>query len=158
NVSTTAQDRIMKRLGEIAPGERCRVLLSGLPYYGQASEFSQQGEWSALLETSKSTEGFRDIFNTFCALGADLSDPSDFLRKTAARYGIFPEFSEGSEWRAYADMLTAMYFAHSEVYENGSKTPEGAGRPFLAHGPSSWLKYATFHYRPVVAPDLIAFL
>jgi len=158
NVSPSVQERIFASLDQITPGERCCILLSGLPYYEQASAFHQQAEWSALIETPKTTEAFRDIFNTFCAIGADLSDPSDFLRKSAARYGIFPEFSEGSEWRIYADMLTAMYFAHNEVYEDGGRTPEGVSRPFLPHGPSTWLKYATFHYRPVLSPELVAFL
>jgi hypothetical protein len=56
------------------------------------------------------------------------------------------------------DMLTAMYFAHLEVYEDGAATPHGASRPFVQHGATTWLKYVTLHYRPVVPPALSKFL
>jgi hypothetical protein len=151
-----SQARILGDLNRVSAGERCRILLAGLPYYGEADAFAREACWSAILETLQSSEQFRDLFNRFSALGADLSDPSDFLRKYGAQYGIGSNFSGISDWRLYTNMLTAMYFARKEVYESGSLTPQGLSRSFCLHG-ATWLKYCTFHYRPCVPARLVEF-
>lgn len=155
NTPAAIQNTVFSRLETIAPGDRCRLFLSGIPYYGDRDTFSKRAQWSALLETSSNSAAFRDLFNVFSGMGAGLSDPTDFLRNRGASFGISQNLSEGSEWRLYMDMLIAMYFAHLEVYEDGSTTPHGMGRPFVTHGATTWLKYVTLHYRPVV-PDMLA--
>lgn len=155
NTPTSIQGTVLARLETIAPGDRCRLLLSGVPYYGDREAFNQRAQWSGLLETSTNSAAFRDLFNVFSGMGAGLSDPTDFLRNRGAHFGLSQNLTEGSEWRLYMDMLIAMYFAHLEVYEDGSATPHGMSRPFVAHGATTWLKYVTLHYRPVV-PELLA--
>jgi len=158
NVSPAIEQRIMASARTVPPGGRCRLLLSGLPYYGSVDDYPVKTEWSALLEDSDSTGAVREIFNLFSALEANLSDPSDFLRKHGARFGITPDVSEGSAWRIFTEMLTAMYFAGKELFGDGSTEPQGKGRPFVENGATTWLKYITFHYRPVVPAPLRDFL
>jgi superfamily II DNA or RNA helicase len=152
------RERIVTAVGDLAAGERCRLLFSGLPYYGPRMAFHESAQWSAILETPSTSETFRTLFNAFSALGAELSDPSDFLRKHGGRYGIYSDYAEGSAWRTYTDMLTAMYFARKEVYEDGSKGAHGVARPFQPEGATTWLKYITFQYRPTVPAELNEFL
>lgn len=157
-VSGAIQRRILASVEELAPGERCRLLLAGLPYYGKTERFESDARWSAVLETPGSSDQVRDLFNTFSALGAELSDPGDFLRKHGARFALTTDFREGSAWRQYNDMFSAMYFAQKELYGEGSNGPQGAGRPFRVHGATTWLKYVSFNYRPSVSPELSDFL
>jgi hypothetical protein len=51
-----------------------------------------------------------------------------------------------------------MRFAREEMYGDGSRSPFGTSRPYSPTGPTTWLKYVTFHYRPGLPPDLEAFL
>ena len=157
-ISPAIRERIVAAAADLAAGERCRVLFSGLPYYGSSTAFHQSAQWSVILETPSTSETFRTLFNAFSALGAELSDPSDFLRKQGGKYGINSDYAEGSAWRTYTDMLTAMYFARKEVYEDGSKGAHGIARPFQAEGATTWLKYITFQYRPAVPVELNEFL
>jgi superfamily II DNA or RNA helicase len=157
-VSPVVRERIVAAVGGLVAGERCRALFSGLPYYGSRTAFHQSAQWSVILETPSTSETLRTLFNAFSALGAELSDPSDFLRKQGAKYGIHSDYAEGSPWRTYTDMLTAMYFARKEVYETGSTGAHGIARPFDAEGATTWLKYITFHYRPNVPVELNEFL
>jgi hypothetical protein len=110
------------------------------------------------LETPESSPVFRSLFNNFCGLGAAVSDPIAFLERYGGAYGITKEYATESNWRLYMDMLTAMYFARKEVYEDGSRSSLGIGRGFTQHGPTTWLKYFTFNYRPTVPGVLAVFL
>jgi superfamily II DNA or RNA helicase len=158
NIGKKVQDRIWSAFEALAPGERCRLLLTGLPYYGSCEDFHHQAQWSAILETPRTSDALRELFNMFSALGAELSDPTDFLRRHGVRHDITLDFSEGSEWRLYMDMLTSMYFAQKEIFEEGSMGPHGIGRPFLLHGATTWLRYVTFNYRPTIPSSLSSFL
>jgi hypothetical protein len=157
NVAVSIQERIMTDLDGTSLGEHCRLLLSGLPYYGLEQDFLHQASWSAILETPANSDAFRFLFNRFAALHADLSDPVDFLEHHGRHYGIRKSYSEATDWRLYSDMLTAMYFAQKEIYEPGAAAKQGS-RPFKQHGATTWLKYFTFHYRPIVPERLSMFL
>jgi superfamily II DNA or RNA helicase len=154
-IAIPLRNHAIEQLKNITPGTQCRLLLTGLPYYGDVESFVRDAQWSGLLETPQNSQAFRNLFNSFCAIGADLSDPSDFLRKLGVRYSIVPDYTPDSDWRTYTDMLTAMYLAKEEIYRGGSKTSH---RPFVNHGATTWLKYLTFHYRPMIAPELALFL
>ena len=156
NVKPAAQERILARLPEIAPGELCRILFSGFPYYGAPESFDQDGEWGAFLETGQNSVAFRGVFNAFSDIGAGLSDPSDFLSREAGRYGVAKDISQGSPWRELMRILTSAYFARQEIY-NGDPLAR-ASRPTKKHGPTTWLTYATFHYRPAMPSELDEFL
>jgi len=158
HVSSAVRQRLLSDLESVTPGEHCRLLISGLPYYGSLNEFDAGAPWTAVLERSDNSTTFRMLFNNFCALRANVSDPVDFLERYGSPFGIRKDFSAEGDWRLYTDMLTAMYFARKEVYEDGSRSTLGEGRPYKQHGSTTWLKYFTFNYRPSVTPEFGAFL
>lgn len=158
HVSPTVCQKLLSELERVTPGEHCRLLISGLPYYGSRSEFDTSAPWTAVLERSSNSSTFRMLFNNFCALRANVSDPLDFLERYGNPFGIRKDFSAEGDWRLYTDMLTAMYFARKEVYEDGSRTTLGESRPYKQHGPTTWLKYFTFNYQPRVPIEFGAFL
>lgn len=150
--------RALDQVRAVQPGGTCRLLLTGLPYFGPKEEFESSATWGALIETDANTDEFRWIFNDFCARGAEASHPVDFLRQYAQRFGFGIDYAPGSMWRAYGDVLTAVLSAASEIIGTGASTPVGSSRPFVPNGATTWLKYVTFRYEPVVAPGLAAFL
>lgn len=156
-VEAGAARRILARLDSLRPGEACRLFLYGLPYFGAPEEFGGSARWGALVETTDISESTRGIFNAFCAIGADLSDPSDFLLREGARHGITKDLVAGSRWMEFMGLLTASYFAKREVHGpaplEATKT-----RPYRDHGATTWLTYVTFNYRPAVPATLSAFL
>jgi superfamily II DNA or RNA helicase len=157
NVDAASLSRLQAYAASVSPGETCRVFLYGLPYYGSTDRFATDARWGAILETPESSLTVRGVFNAFCALGADLSDPTDFLARESAAHGFVKDFTPGSLWMQFAGLLTASYFAKREVF--GPVPMEQIGvRPYRRAGPTSWLKYVTLHYRPVVPTALRAFL
>ncbi|HEV2801104.1 MAG TPA: DEAD/DEAH box helicase family protein [Pyrinomonadaceae bacterium] len=158
NVSAGVREKLLGGLLEVSPGETCRLFLFGLPYFGAQEEFPEKARWGAFLEKADNTEAFRHLFNSFCSLGADQSDPTLFLDARGGKFGVRKEFSEGSDYRLYTDMLIATHFARNEVYGDGAKSSHGASRPYVPNGATTWLKYVTFSYRPTVPVELRAFL
>ena len=156
NVKVEERDRISKRLEEIVPGELCRILLFGFPYYGKIEQFEQEARWGAFLEIAENSPAFRSTFNAFCENGARLSDPSDFLTREAGSYGVVKNMSPGSTWRSLMGVLTSAYFAQEELYSGNPHA--NVSRPFKTHGPTTWLTYVTFSYRPSIPEELGDFL
>lgn len=157
NVAPAAYQSTLDKLQVLHPGDTCRVLLYGLPYYGGQESFATNASWGAFLETSGNSEAFRAVFNGFCAIGADISDPSDFLVRDGARHGITKDLQPHSDWMSYIGFLTAAYFAKREIYGPGFN--EGWGkRPHQRNGQTTWLKYVSFSYRPAVPAEFVAFL
>jgi superfamily II DNA or RNA helicase len=156
NVSAATRKRILGHIGTLVPGDTCRVLLYGLPYYGPADHFDQQANWGALLEYPANSTAFRGVFNTFSERGATLSDPSDFLTREGARFGVAKDLKPGSTWAELMEVLTASHFAREEIY--GSSPMAKISRPSKRHGPTTWLRYVTFHFRPLLPQELTDFL
>ncbi|MCX2864182.1 DEAD/DEAH box helicase family protein [Paucibacter sp. PLA-PC-4] len=157
NVDPAAGARVLNRLATVTPGETCRLFLYGLPFFGTEEEFATEARWGALLESSESSVLLRSIFNSFCAIGADLSDPSDFLLRDGAAHGVNKDLAPGSRWLEMMGLLTASYFAKREVH--GPSAIESPGsRPYRANGATTWLKYITCSFRPAVPPALAEFL
>ena len=156
NVRIEERNRIEDRLDEIVPGELCRILLFGFPYYGDTERFNQDAKWGAFLEIAENSPVFRGAFNAFCANGARLSDPSDFLSREAGSYGVTKNLSPGSTWRSLMEVLTSAYCAQEELYSGNPLG--GVSRSFKTHGPTTWLTYATFNYRPSIPEVLEDFL
>jgi len=156
-LDAASADRIKAHAEALLPGDTCRLFLYGLPYFGSEESFSENARWGGILETPESSSTIRSIFNAFCAIGADLSDPTDFLARECPAHGFVQDFTPGSLWMQFSGLLTAAFFAKREVYGpvpvQASKT-----RPYRRAGPTTWLKYVTFHYRPIVPPALAAFL
>jgi superfamily II DNA or RNA helicase len=156
NVSESARKRINSRISTIAPGATCRLLLYGLPYYGPPERFDEQATWGAFLEYPSNSTAFRGTFNSFSERGATLSDPSDFLTREGARFGVTKDVRPGSAWAELMEVLTASYFAREEIY--GSNAMARASRPSKRHGPTTWLRYVTFHFRPSLPSELSDFV
>jgi hypothetical protein len=149
--------RVLARIKTLVPGEACRLFFYGLPYFGPADRFDQEANWGVVLETADTSTMLRDIFNVFCSLGADLSDPSDFLQRDGAAYGLTKDLNAGSRWMELTGLLTAAYFAKREVHGPSPIDAEGT-RPFKPHGATTWLKYASLTFRPAVPAALSEFL
>jgi superfamily II DNA or RNA helicase len=157
NVNQATCQAILDRVQTLHAGDTCRLLLYGLPFYGTQESFAKAATWGAFLEEPANSEAFRSIFNGFCAIGADLSDPSDFLMRDGVRHGLVKDLRPDSDWMRYSALLTAGYFAKREIYGPGFN--EGWGRrPHQRNGHTTWLKYVTLAYRPAVPPELVEFL
>ena len=157
NVDKSLVQRILMRVGTTAPGETCRLFLYGLPYFGPAVDFSKESRWGSVLETAESSEMMRSIFNSFCHLGADLSDPSDYLAREGRTHGVFKDVTAGSRWIEMMGLLTAGYFAKREVH-GPSAIESNSSRPYKPNGATTWLKYVTFSFRPAIPAKLAEFL
>jgi superfamily II DNA or RNA helicase len=155
NVPEPVRARVMDGLKGVAPGDTCRLLLYGYPYNGALDKFHELARWGGFLETPQTSAAFRGVFNAFSHLGADLSDPSDFLRKQGAHFGIPKDLTAGSLWQQYMELLTACYFAREELY--GATGFARRARPSRRPGPTTWLRYVTFHFRPAVPAALSEF-
>ena len=157
NVKDATVTKVLEQLKTIGPGQTCRVLLNGLPYYGALDKFEEQAEWGALLETRENSAAFRGVFNAFSALGAHLSDPTEFLARAGAQHGIKKDLSAGSLWRSMMQVLTSCYFAREELF--GTLGMARQARPTKTpHGPTTWLRYVAFTFRPQIGAELTAFL
>ena len=157
HVSPDQTQRLLERIKTLSPGETCRIFLYGLPYFGPSELFDSESKWSAFLETTDTSPMLRGIFNAFCSLGADISDPSDFLARDGSAFGLTKNLSSGSYWLELTGLLTAAYFAKREVH--GPAPIEAIGsRPYKAHGATTWLKYVSLTFQPAVPSALSDFL
>jgi superfamily II DNA or RNA helicase len=157
NVDASVTTRLLSRIDAIVPGETCRLFLYGLPYFGTEDKFDTDARWSATLETTEASTMLRTLFNGFCALGADLSDPSDYLVRDGVAHGVMKDVAQGSRWLEMMGLLTASYFAKREVH--GPSPIESSGsRPYRPNSATTWLKYVTFTFRPAVPAALVNFL
>lgn len=148
------QDRILQRVAPLAPGETCRLLFSGLPYYGSPERFATEARWKVILETPENSTRLRTLFNRFSAEGAEAADPTPFLKHHGPSVGLVVGGGVGGEFRQFVNLLTAMYSARRELMGADA----GSRRSLKHHGPTTWLRYVTFEYRPDAAPALVAFL
>jgi superfamily II DNA or RNA helicase len=158
NVNPSIRRHLLDKLGHVAPGETCRVLLSGLPFFGPQEQFSGRSTWSAILETTSNHTAFRTLFNRFSQMGAGASDPMPFMQRFGSQAGIVKDASQSGEYRRYIDMLMAMNNAQKEIYDGGVGVAGGEHRPFERNRSTTWLKYITFRYRPAVPSELEVFL
>lgn len=156
-VNSKVAKRILDQVRETGASTHCRIMLSGLPYFGTKSSFTKEAEWSAILETAQNSIIFRELFNRFSALGAQSGDPTPFLDRYGLAHGIEKSFAAGSDYRLYSDLLLSMHWARKEQL-GSSDVPGQHNRNYTANGPTSWLKYFTFRYRPAIAPALDEFL
>ena len=146
-IDATESTRILDRLDTVKPGTTCRILLHGYPYFGDVTEFESQAAWGALLETQGNSDNFRAIFNAFCAQGASLSDPTDFLTREAARFGIPRDTTEGSFWHDLLLVLISCHCAFLEIHGAGAIAQDSRRQSAHTH---DWLRYFTFQYRPAL--------
>jgi hypothetical protein len=151
NVDAAVAHRILSGLGALEEGERYNLLLTGLPFYGDRDDFTTEARWGAIGIMPNNRPAFLRVFNEFSDRGAEVNDNRDFLVNFLA-----PDPTRGSEWKSYMDMLAAMEYARKEL----ARIPyEGAtGRVYLPNLGTSWLKYVSFEYSPVLPRSLDDFL
>jgi superfamily II DNA or RNA helicase len=157
NVDPNERDAALREVDSLSPDEEVRLLFFGKPYFGNAEGFVGKAQWGVFVETPTNSAAFRQMFNAFSAAGALLSDPTDFIAQHAPALGIEKDLRAGSTWRQLGLVLTACYCAREEVYGTPSFGLQG-NRPKPAKGPTTWLHYATFRFRPAISPDFLSFL
>jgi superfamily II DNA or RNA helicase len=151
NVPPVAAARVRASLAEVQPGEQVSLLLTGLPYYGPASEFEHDAAWNAVLVTLRDRDLFLRVFNDFSSRGADVNSFSDFLRNY-----LQPDPTPDSQWKRYMDMLHSMSYARREIDDDDY---DGAGsRDFTPAKGTTWLQYTSFRYEPAIPGALGEFL
>jgi len=131
-----------------------RLMFYGLPYFGPANEFEERATWGVFVETSQNSAVFRAIYNRFSQMGAEQSDPSEFLDVVGPRLGLAT--TDQRLRRQLIGVLTAAYFAREELI----RAPGAAqgNRGYQANHSTTWLRYVTMRYRPTLPHALSAFL
>jgi hypothetical protein len=151
HVDGAVRARIVSSLTSVSIGERYSLLLTGLPYFNDVADFVRDARWGAVLVGPNERGQFLDVFNTFADRVDEVNDHSAFLAKYHRLDG-----TRGSEWKSFMDMLAAMDYARQEI----DRSPyEGElSREYVPRRGTSWIKYVSFEYRPVVPPELDEFL
>lgn len=157
NVSADDRQSALAQVDGIGPGQEVRLFFFGKPYFGDPGQFDAKANWGVFVETPSNSAAFRQIFNGFSAMGAQASDPTDFLTKAAPAVGIDRDLAPGSMWRKLGLILTASFCAREELYGTPKFGLQGH-RPKPKTGPTTWLRYATFSFHPRVPPALAGFL
>lgn len=157
HVPRANMEAVLSDLEHVRPGDHCRLFLSGLPYFGAIEQFSKS-RWTAILETPQTSQFVRTIFNDFCAVGADIPEPSQFLAQRAKQLQLRTDQRDGTHWSSLMNLLTASYFAAQEIHRDGRLHPHGSRRPFHLNGPTTWLRYVTFEMDSGIPAALEAFL
>jgi superfamily II DNA or RNA helicase len=151
NVDPVVADAIAADAAEATPGDTYSMLLTGLPYYGRRENFDQDAAWSAIFVTPPDRHEFLRVFNAFSAENAYVKDRKTFLEKYLP---VDP--SRGSKWTRHIDMLAAMSAAGAEL--RAERTSSTNSRPANFEHGTSYLKYFTFEFQPVVPAMLDSFL
>jgi superfamily II DNA or RNA helicase len=157
HVSVEDRQSVLAQIDRAGPGDDVRLFFYGKPYFGDPAEFDAKAGWGVFVETPSNSAAFRQVFNAFSAMGAQSSDPTDFLSKMAPAVGIDRDLSPGSMWRKLGLILTACFCAREELYGTPMFGLQGH-RPKPKTGPTTWLRYATFSFHPRVPQALAAFL
>ena len=156
NIPEPLRVHILNELDRMAPDASVRLLLCGVPYFGQLDRFDNDAIWTGVLETPENSAELRWIFNDFSARGAIESNPASFLDLYGRKFGFHSDVRYGSKYRAYADMLLSQYQAQCEL--TGKPIPSQGNRPFHLNGATTWLKYINLEYCPMLSPALQSFL
>lgn len=156
-VSAEDQRYALTQVDAAGANDEVRLFFYGKPYFGRQEEFEATASWGVFVETPANRTAFRELFNGFSAIGAHLSDPTDYLIKVASPLGIQKDLSAGSDWRKFGMILTASYCAREELYGTPSYGLQG-NRPRPQAGPTTWLRYATFSFHPLIPEALALFL
>ncbi len=151
NVSETVRAAVRSDLANVKEGDTVALLLTGLPYYGEATQFSSASEWNAVLVTPATRDLFLRVFNDYSGRGADVKQPQEFLRSYVE---VNP--AAGSRWIRFRDMLSAMEYARREIL--GVEYAGDTLRSYVPNKGTTWLHYATFRYDPRIPDGLEEFL
>lgn len=153
-VEGRSRSEAMAALATCSADHPPRLMFYGLPYFGEARDFEQKARWGVFVETPANSEAFRAIYNHFSRMGAERSDPSEFLDVLGPGLGL-PDGDQKFR-RQMGGVLTAAYFAQEEL----SRTPGAAqgNRGYVRSRSTTWLRYVTLRHRPSLPGPLSAFL
>lgn len=153
-VNGRARSEAMAAIASCTPESPPRLMFYGLPYFGDADRFDEEAPWGVFVETAQNSATFRAIYNRFSQMGAERSDPTEFLDVLGPGLGL----DEGDQRlrRQIFNVLTAAYFSQEEL----TKSPGAAqgNRGYVRNHSTTWLRYVTMRYRPSLPGILSAFL
>lgn len=151
HVTAEVSQSVLQRVDRLEGGQEFSVLLSGLPYNGEANRFEIDANWSAVPVAPEDRERFLVIYNEFSEFIHEDGEATVFLRR---HLEVDPR--DGSEWSLYRTLLHSMMYAWKEI--QGEAYWRHTQRPYReAHG-TSWLTYVTFRQGGALPPTLEAFL
>lgn len=153
-VEGRSRSEAMAALAACTPDHPPRLMFYGLPYFGEVDRFEEEARWGVFVETPANSEAFRAIYNRFSRMGAERSDPSEFLDVLGPSLGL-PEGDQRFR-RQIMGLLTAAYFAQEEL----TRAPGAAqgNRGYVPSHSTTWLRYVTMRHRPSLPVALSAFL
>jgi superfamily II DNA or RNA helicase len=150
-VDETVQQAVLSQVDRTNVGDSFSLLLSGFPFSGSPDRFLRDAEWNAVPITPDDRDLFIRIFNDFSARALEVKFPTDFLRNY-----LTPDSARASQWMLIRDMLHAMERAASEIHGHSYFGADARGySPALG---TTWLRYCTFTYAPLIPASLVEFL
>lgn len=158
NVSAPNTTEILEQFKNLKPGEKCQLLLAGLPYFGAPTEFASKGKWTGALLTSETRGPLTTAFNEFCARGHTATHVRHYgpiVDDLARRLAIGRLTCTDSLLRFLPNLFISTQNAVREVYEQDQSNYDQGGRPKPDNHSTSWLRYITFEFRPSV-PEVVS--
>jgi hypothetical protein len=151
NVPQTTRARIERDLEGVKVGDDVRLMLTGIPFFAAQDSFDEQAQWGAILVPPSDRDRFVHVFNNISYRSGDLKEQAPFLRDYLA-----PDHRGGSLWKSYVDLIEAMEYARRELL--GIPYAAQEARRYKPNVGSTWLRYVTFAFAPVVPFELEQFL
>lgn len=153
-VDSKARSEAMAAIASCTSEHPPRLMFYGLPYFGEADRFDEEARWGVFVETPENSSVFRAVYNRFSKLGAERSDPTEFLDVLGPGMGL--RETDHQLRRQITGVLTAAYFAHEEL----TQAPGAAqgNRGYARNHSTTWLKYVTFRHQAVLPDRLSLFV
>lgn len=150
-VTRPVRERILETLVNCDHHDELNIMFSGIPYFGLPESFAHEAEWGAILVTAEERRRFVDVFNDVSVRTDDIKDEQVYLPRYVA-----PDTRAGSLWKSYVDLIAAMEYARRELL--GSEYADRDSRRYQPNLSTTWLRYVTLKYAPVVPNELQEFL
>jgi superfamily II DNA or RNA helicase len=161
NVADGTVASILTEAQRQTSGETCQLLLAGLPYFEQPADFVIKAKWTGALLGTQSKSLIVTAFNEFCSRGQALVEIEHLtpLVDDLARRLSLGRFELWQDLHPFVhNLFISTQNAVREVYgiDPANYVPGGRLKP--ENHSTSWLKYITFHHRPTLSQDVVAFL
>jgi superfamily II DNA or RNA helicase len=143
--------RIERQVQDLEAGTAVQLILTGVPYFGSPDAFEAKAEWGAILITPEERDRFIQVFNDVSVRADDIKEHGLYL----ARH-LNIDSRAGSLWKSYVDLVTSMEYARRET----TSTPYAGNdsRPYRQGRSTTWLRYVSFRFEPVLPAELDQFL
>jgi hypothetical protein len=151
HVADVFRERIRAELDTLEGTGEVSLMLTGIPYFGTPDDFGQSASWGAILVSPHERQRFVHVFNDVSARSEDIKHVPGYLAPFIA-----PDNRPGSLWKSYVDLITAMEYARREI--SRVQFAGDVGRRYRESRGTTWLKYVTLTFEPVVPLALQEFL